>query len=348
MRTRTLRIPVTFATIALLATACSGTNATGGSGDGTGAGKPEVIRFAFAPDPVWQYLDDKGYIDRWEKKNNIKIETSDTWDKFTVFAGGHADIVSMGTDELPLMQEKTDAKVLAFGKYNHQRVPLYRRAQDPYKTLADVPKGSTICVSGPLSNTTVWSVIAYEKNGLNYRVGSGDFNLVVQDHFVMPKLLMKGECKVAAFIPEAAVTYLRTGKIKAMYDGRQPWQVYHDLCKCDHDGIMSNLFVTRKDWYSSHKKEAKAFLALWQEGINLWKKNKAEIIKSYPDLFSVKGKKDVQFLIKYMSGKNDWFVDSVYMDPQWIKEEKKFYQYMVDANWLKKGFSQPSWVSITP
>ena len=135
----------------------------------------------------------------------MRIVTSTSWDEFTYFAGGHGDIVSMGTHELPVLEAETGIKVVAFGQYNHQRVPLFRRAGDPYQTLADVPAGSTICVNSPVSNTIVWSVIADQLHGLNYRVGEGDFNLVTQDHFVMPELLVRGECEVAAFIPEAGI-----------------------------------------------------------------------------------------------------------------------------------------------
>lgn len=332
------------AALALVGAACG----DGGGGGGGGEGGAEIIRFAFAPDPVWDYLRDTATLAQWEEDNNLRIVTSESWDEFTYFAGGHGDIVSMGTHELPVLEEETGLKVVAFGQYNHQRVPLFRRAGDPYETLADVPKGSTICVSSAVSNTIVWSVIADQLHGLNYRVGEGDFNLVVQDHFVMPELLVRGECEVAAFIPEAGIPLLRSGEVEAMYGGRGPWQIYQEICECDHQGIMSNLMVAREEWYDTHQEEAKAFLELWQQGIELWQENKAEIVSIYPQHFAVEEEADINFTIDYMSGDNDWFVDTVYLDQAWVDEEVKFYDYMIEAGWMDENAPIPRFEVIEP
>lgn len=326
------------------AAAAETTAAAEEEGDSGGA---DIIRFAFAPDPVWDYLTDTGTLAQWEEDNNLRIVTSTSWDEFTYFAGGHGDIVSMGTHELPVLEAEAGVKVVAFGQYNHQRVPMFRRAGDPYETLADVPEGSTICVNSPVSNTIVWSVIADQLHGLNYRVGEGDFNLITQDHFVMPELLVRGECEVAVFIPEAGIPLLRTGEIEQMYGGRQPWQIYQeDICECDHAGVMSNLMVATEEWYDANPEAAASFLELWQSGIELWEENKAEIIGLYPQHFAVEDQEDIDFTIEYMSGNNDWFVDTVYLDEAWVEEETNFYDYMEEGGWIEEGFELPRFETI--
>ena len=117
---------VALGTIAALALAGCGGDGAASTGDGDG----EVIRFAFAPDPVWDLMTDAGVIKAWEEENGVTIETSTTWDEFTYFAGGHGDIVSMSTQETPVLEAETDIKTVTFGKYNYQRVPLLRRAQN--------------------------------------------------------------------------------------------------------------------------------------------------------------------------------------------------------------------------
>jgi len=316
-------------------------------GDGNG-GEPEVIRFAFAPDPVWDYLIDTGTMAEWEEEYNLKIETSESWDEFAYFAGGHGDIVSMGTHELPVLEAETGVRPVAFGAYNHQRVPLYTRAEDGYSTLADVPPGSTTCASSSVSNTIVWSIIADSLHGLNYRVGEGDFEIVVQDHFVMPELVVRGQCTVAAAIPEAAVPLLREGELEIMYDGRSPWRVYQEICSCDHEGIMSNLFVATEEWFDANPDQALAFLDLWQRGIELWQENKAEIIERYPQHFSVDSQEDIDWIIEFMEGDNDWFVETVYMDEAWITEEMKFFDLMVDGGWMEADDPMPRFEALEP
>jgi hypothetical protein len=130
--------------------------ACGGEGGGNArAGGRNVIRFAFAPDPVWDYMNDNGMIVKWEEAYNQRIVTSSTWDEFAYFAGGHGDIVSTATYELPLLEDKTQIKTVTFGKYNLLRITPLARKDKGYNTLADIPKGSKIAVPSAVSSTLV-------------------------------------------------------------------------------------------------------------------------------------------------------------------------------------------------
>jgi hypothetical protein len=323
-----------------------------------GSGEMEttsIIRFAFAPDPAWDYLTDTGELAQWEAENNIRIVTSSTWDEFTYFAGGHGDIVSMGTQEIPVLENETSIETVTFGKYNYQRSPMMRRAGEPYQTLADVPAGSNICVSSPVSNTGFWTVAANELHGLDYRVGGGDFNLIVNDHFVNPTNLLRGDCEVAVIIPEAAAPHLRAGEIELMYDGLMPFQLYSTFSGID-DGqnhVMSNLFTATEEWFDGHQDEALAFLDLWQRGVDLWNSNQAEIIALYPQHFAVEAEEDIAWMIEFMDGESDWFVESVYLDDAWVEAEVQIYELMTslhpdNPNGLPADYPQPRFEVLAP
>lgn len=317
-----------FVAVAAVATAC-GSDYGESSDEGSGGGA-SIIRFAFAPDPVWDWLDDTGELAMWEEANNIRIVTSSTWDEFTYFAGGHGDIVSMGTQEIPVLEQETSIKTVSFGKYNFQRSAMFRRAGDPYETLADIPAGSTICVSSALSNTGFWTVAMQELHSIDYRVGGGDYNLIVNDHFVNPTNLLRGDCEAAVVIPEAAVPHLRAGELEIMYNGKMPFQLYTEFSGVD-DGrnhVMSNLFTATEGWYDAHVPEARAFLALWERGIVLWNENTADIVAAYPQHFAVEEQEDIDFTVSFMQGDNDWFVESVYLDQDWIDAEVKIWDLM--------------------
>ena len=45
-------------------------------GDQVAEGEPQVIKFAFAPEAVWDMMKENGTIAKWEKENNVRIETS--------------------------------------------------------------------------------------------------------------------------------------------------------------------------------------------------------------------------------------------------------------------------------
>ena len=77
---------------ALVAVACGDDDGGGGGG---ATGEEGVIRFTFAPDPVWDYLKDSGIREEMEAESGIRILEQSTWDEFGIYAGGHADVVSI-------------------------------------------------------------------------------------------------------------------------------------------------------------------------------------------------------------------------------------------------------------
>jgi ABC-type nitrate/sulfonate/bicarbonate transport system substrate-binding protein len=338
----------------LIAVACGRGGATDVADDEASAERErddtgrEIIRFAFSPDPVWDYLRDTGVLAEWEEEHNLRIHTSESWDEFTYFAAGHGDIVSLGTYELPLLEQETGVKVVAFGQYNHLRGQFMRKAGDPYETLADVPRDATVCVLGA-TEITADSMIADQLYGIDFRVGAGDFeNVVTQDLFVMPELVARGECTVAWTGADAAVSMLRAGDIEMMNNGRATWQLYQDICKCDHKGIMSNLFVATEEWYDAHPDQAAAFLELWDRGLQLWKDNKEEIVGLYPQHFAVETEEDTEWIVNYVEGPSDWFADTAYMDEAWIKEETKIYDYMIESGLMDAGTELPRFEAMAP
>ncbi len=318
-----------------------------GGDDESAAGGRDVVRFAFAPDPVWDYMNDNGIIVRFEEKHNIRIVTSSTWDEFAYFAGGHGDIVSTATYELPLLEDKTGIKTVTFGKYNLLRITPIARADSGYKTLADIPKGSKIAVPSAVSSTLVWGMFARKLHDLDFRVGGGDFELVVEDHFVMGEHVARGQVEAALAIPEAAISYLRKGELEVMYDNKLPYEVYGDICSCEHAGVMGNNFTATKKWYDAHPEQAQAFLDLWEEGIKGWRDKQAEIIKTYPQHFAVEEDEDVEAMQGYLAD-HDWFVDSVYLDEKWIGNETKLYDLMKETKFMEADAPTPEFAAIEP
>ncbi len=342
-----------FAVFALILAACGGGDEGTATTEGEVGGEEErtVIRFAFAPDPVWDYMNDNGMIVEWEEETNNRIVTSSTWDEFTFFAGGHGDIVSMGTQEIPVLEQETGINTVTFGKYNAQRSPMMTRADTGYQELPDVPPGSTICVSSPVSNTQFWSVAMNELHGIDYRVGGGDYELIVNDHFVNPQNLLNGDCEAAVIIPEAAAPYLRTGELVLMYDGLMPFQLYNTFSgfESEEAHVMSNLFTATEEFYDANPGVAAEFLDLWQRGTDAWKDPaiQKEIIETYPQHFAVEEPEDVAFIQEFMQTPgNDWFVDSVYFTDEWVEAERQIWDFMVDlhpdnVNKLDEDFPQP-------
>ena len=83
--------------------ACGGGDDDSGDGGGdTGNIEAQsVIRFAFAPDPVWNYIVDSGILEEKGVEAGIDINAFQSFDEFGLFAGGNADVLSTGSYETP-------------------------------------------------------------------------------------------------------------------------------------------------------------------------------------------------------------------------------------------------------
>ena len=111
---------------------------------------------------------------------------------------------------------------------------------------------------------------------------------------------------------------------------------------------MTNLFVAREEWYDEHPDRAAAFLEPWEEGVQLWHENQEEIINLYPQHFSVEAEEDIDWMVDFMAGDQDWWVDSVFMEEVWIEEETKFYDLMVETGWMTQDTEIPRFEAIAP
>ncbi|HET8738104.1 MAG TPA: ABC transporter substrate-binding protein, partial [Acidimicrobiia bacterium] len=116
MAKKATRLIVLAVVVALTAAACG--DGDSGSDTTTDPNELKVIRFAFAPDPVWDYLKDSGIREQMESEANIAILDSATWNEVGVYAGGNADIMSVGDFEVPTIEEEFNIPSVIFGKYN--------------------------------------------------------------------------------------------------------------------------------------------------------------------------------------------------------------------------------------
>ncbi len=333
-----------------LAVAGCGSDDNGGASAG-GDGEATVVRFLIAPDPLWDYMTDEGIIAEYEERFNIEIETTSSWDEFTFFAGGHGDIVSMGTLELPILEEETGIDTVTFGRYNGFRSTPAARCDDDYETLEDVPDGSTIGVNSAVSSTILWDVYAREVHGFPFEVGNADtpFELLIEDHFVLPELLVRGELEAAVIIPEAGAPYLRTGELCYMYGGLASWEVLPEILpNPDHKGVLSNGFTVTREFFDEHPEAIQAFLAIWDVGLQQWAEHKDEIVRRYPQHFSVESEEDIAFIVDYLESEHDYFQPTVYLDQEWIDSEVAIYDLMKEHGRMDPDAEIPEFAIVEP
>jgi ABC-type nitrate/sulfonate/bicarbonate transport system substrate-binding protein len=322
-RAGVFRMLALVSVFAVVAVAC-GDDGDGGGGGGGGTGEDNVIRFTFAPDPVWDYLKDSGIREEMEEESGIRIIEQASWDEFGLYAGGHADVVSIASFEVPLLEEETGNPATVFGKYNIDRSILVVPADSDAQTLEDL-QGEKIAVWDSVSSTVIWRVLANELYGLDFQTGGGDFELVVTDLGNTGALAANHEVAGALVLPDFNVPVLLNEEVRVLYDGKTAPDLFKEVVDSpDHDGPMINIFMAPTAWYDDHPDEVEFFLSMWERGIQEWQANQDTIIESYPQHFAVESPEEIRFMKDYLAA-HDWFVESVYLDDEWVETESQIF-----------------------
>ncbi|TDY09157.1 ABC transporter substrate-binding protein [Mycolicibacterium litorale] len=336
--TRTIRAAVAVAAAAMV-TLTAGCSAGLGGPASSRAARDGVIRFTFAPDPIWDYMNETGIVDEWQRESGYHIETSATWDEFGLFAGGHADIISTASFEVPGLEEQTQRETVIIGRYNAERSRILVRADDPAQTLADL-KGKRLGVFTTVSGTLVWSALLKQMHDVNL---ADDYQVIVADIQNLSNLLARGEIDACICYPDLSAGDLREGSVRPLYDGKSSAELFAELDAPGHDGPMGNVFVARKDWVDGHPGEVSAFLDLWERGLGEWQRHRDDMIERYPQHFAVETPEDIAFMKDYVA-QHDWVVDDVRFDQKWAEDESSIFDLMRETGVIGDDVTDPQFL----
>jgi len=337
--------------IPYLAAGCGGDSSDSG-GTAASEGEPTVVRFVFAPDPVWNFMQDTGIVAKWEEKYNFKMVNTTTWDDTAWFIGGHADISSSGTYEVPLLSENSGKKLVSFGVYNLMRDSIFVRADSPYKTIEDLV-GKTISSNGTGASTLMYSSMWKKQYGVDFRLGGGDFKVVTQELEAQAAQLSKGDVEANTNLIDFEIPYVKSGEHRWLYPeqptGYEYYQANFDPAAERH--VACNLWVTTPEWLDANQHAAEGFNLMWQEGVNAWWADKRSIIVAYPDLFTTTSEEEVQWYLDYINeddGAHDQCVKSVYIDPVWAEKEKEVFTLLKEMGKVKEETPDPEFLIMSP
>jgi ABC-type nitrate/sulfonate/bicarbonate transport system substrate-binding protein len=336
--TRVIRTVIAVATAAVLTVATGCTAGLGGPASSRTA-QDGVIRFTFAPDPIWDYMNETGIVDEWQRETGYSIETSATWDEFGLFAGGHADIISTASFEVPGLEEQTQRETVIIGRYNAERSRILVRADDPAQTVADL-RGRRLGVFTTVSGTLVWSALLKQMHDIDL---ANDYEVVVADIQNLSNLLARGEIDACICYPDLSARELRVGSVRPLYDGKSSADLFAELDAPGHDGPMGNVFVARKEWVDGHPGEVSAFLDLWERGLREWQAHRDDMIERYPQHFAVETPEDIAFMKDYVA-QHDWVVKDVRFDQAWADAESSVFDLMRETGVIGEDIADPQFL----
>ena len=295
--------------------------ACGGGDGGSGGDDGGTIRFVFSPDPVWNWIEDQGILAEMEKESGFTIERFESEDEFAFFAGGHADVVSTGSYETPVLESENGVPTVTIGKYNMAKDIVVVAADSGYETFGDLPEGCKVGVESFSGSTIVWQALAKDLDGRTLAEDPSDLQMAITDFDLAPELVLSGDLCAGVTSIYNAIGPLMAGDIVGLYDNKSASQLYADNYEPGHEGMDSNNFVVLKSWYDDHVPEVAFFLSVWQRGLDEWADNRQAILEAYPDDFGYKNDAELAFLNDWYDNQFDEFVDSVYLTEDWINGE---------------------------
>ena len=273
---------------------------------------PVRIRLALAPDPVWEWLNDSGTVGQWEADRNIRIEASSPFDQFAAFAGGHADAVVINALEVPQFVEQSDRDPVVVGRFTTDRSFLGVRRTSRAETLDDLVE-ARITVDSALGSALLWGVIADAMHGLEFRVGSPDFDLVVVESASVADLVMRGDVDACICLPDFSVSDLAGGRLRPLYGGKSAAEIYAGEVMGEPGAPpVAEVLVVDRQWLAGHRDAVDALLGLWEVGLVNWALQKEALIASYPHLLSVQTDDEIAWMTDYVKA-HDWVLPSVYL-----------------------------------
>ncbi len=347
MRTHRIRRAVPLALLvmaaALGAAACG--SSSGGSDE---EGDEGTIRFAFSPDPAWNWIEDQGILAEMEEESGITIKRFETEDEYAAFAGGHADIVSTGTYETPVLEDETGVTTVTIGKFNRAQDIAVSDPANGYETFDDLPEGCKVGVESFEGSSLVWQALIADMHGRELAQGSDDLEMAVTDFEVTPELVTKGDLCAGLTAMTTSIPYLMDESVNVMYDGRNASLLYEQEYEPGHEGMNSNNFVTLESWYDEHPEEVAFFLEVWDVAMQEWKKHRDEIIEGDPENFGYTNDQELKFVQDYFENTYDNFLDTVYLDPEWIEGEMGVNDILRDAEIVPADAPDPIYVCIDP
>jgi ABC-type nitrate/sulfonate/bicarbonate transport system substrate-binding protein len=325
--------------------ACGGDSGGDGGGDGGPGGS---MRFVFSPDPVWNWLEDEGILGEMEDESGITIVRNESEDEFAFFAGGHADIVSTGSYETPVLEAETDVETVTIGKYNKAKDIIVVAADSGYETFDDLEPGCKVGVESFSGSTIVWQALATDLHGRTLGEGPDDLQMAITDFNTAPELVVSGDLCAGVTSIYNAASFLMAGTVVGLYEGKSASQLYGEEYVPGHEGMNSNNFVVTKAWYDEHPEEVAFFLEVWDRGLQEWVSSRDEILAAYPDDFGYKNPEELAFLKDWYQTNFDEFTETVYLDEAWIEGELQVTDLLAGAGLVPEGQPGPIHVCIDP
>ena len=242
--------------------------------------------------------------------------------------------------EVPQFVEQSDREPVVVGRFTTDRSFLGVLRTSRAETLEDLVE-ARITVDSGLGSALLWGVIADAMYGLEFRVGSPDFELVVVESASVADLVMRGDADACICLPDFSVSGLAEGRLRPLYDGRPAAELYADEVTGE-PGMppVAEAFIADKQWLAGHRDAVGALLGMWDAGLQHWAAEKGSLVAGYPHLLSVQTDEEIAWMTDYVTA-YDWVLPSVYLTQEDSEIQTGIFERMQGLGLLPDNAPQP-------
>ena len=292
---------------------CGSSSGAGRSAAGAaGSASPVLTRIALAPDPVWEAMHSSGVIEAWEASGNVRVEAANPFDPFSAFAGGHADMVLVNALELPRFVEQSEREPVIVAKVTTDRSFLAVNRTSSVDDLDDLIE-VRIAIDSSMTSTLLWGVISDSLHGLDFRLDSADFELVVVDASSVVDLVLRGDVDACICVPDFSAAALAERRLKPLYGGRSAAEIYaEDVVGDAARRPVADVLVVDARWHSQNPGAVESLLGMWDEGLRAWHSNRERYLDENPHLLSLQTDEEISWMTEYLR-EHDWVSVSAHL-----------------------------------
>ena len=172
--------------------------------------------------------------------------------------------------------------------------------------------------------------------------------MAITDFNTAPELVLSGDLCAGVSSIYNTIPYFMEEEITGLYDTQSASQLYGEEYVPGHEGMNSNNFVVTKSWYDEHPEEVAFFLSVWDRGLQEWADNRDAILEAYPEDFGYTNDEELAFLKEWYDNQFNEFVDTVYLDEEWIEGEAQVTDLLISGGVVPEGTTAPLHACIDP
>ena len=249
-----------------------------------------------------------------------------------------------------MLESENDVPTVTIGKYNMAKDIVVVAADKPLRNVRRPARRAARSASSPSAvRRSCGRRWRKDLDGRTLAESPDDLQMAITDFDLAPELVVKGDLCAGVTSIYNAIPFLMSGQVKGLYDNKSASQLYAEKYEPGHEGMNSNNFVVaRRAGTTITQRRSRSS---WRSGSAAWTSGRPTRTRSSRPTQTTSATRTTRsstYLKNWYETQFDEFVDSVYLDEDWINGEAQVTELLREAGLISEDQQQPVHVCIDP